>query len=179
MGMSEEFLEHIFEEFAQEKSDARTEYRGSGLGMAITKRYVEMMGGQITVSSTKGEGTTFVVELPLTLATPKEKERRYVATSEVSLKGKRVLLVEDNELNAGIAAIQLEKQGLVITRAENGQQAVELFAAQPAGSFDVILMDIMMPIMDGYVATQAIRSLKERTDGARIPIIAMTANAFA
>ena len=178
VGMSEKFLERIFDEFAQEQADARTEYRGSGLGMTITKRYVDMMGGSIHVASKKGEGTTFLVELPMALAAPKEDVQRVDAACTMTLEGVRVLLVEDNDLNAEIATIQLEKQGLLVTRVDNGQEAVDLFRKEPAGSFDVILMDIMMPLLDGYGATRAIRSIPERPDGAQIPIIAMTANAF-
>ncbi|MGM9583444.1 MAG: ATP-binding protein [Phascolarctobacterium sp.] len=178
VGMSPEFLERIFDEFSQEEANARTDYRGSGLGMAITKRYVDMMGGSITVDSKKGEGATFVVEIPLTLVVTREQEPQLSELANVSLEGMRVLLVEDNDLNAEIATIQLEKQGLAVTRAVNGQEALEFFRELPQGSFDVILMDIMMPLMNGYEATKAIRSLPERPDGKLIPIIAMTANAF-
>ena len=178
VGMSKEFMEHLFDEFTQESRDARTLYSGSGLGMAITKRYVEMMGGSIQVDSKKGQGTTFVVGIPMEV-TKVPKQAILGEVEEFSLEGVHVLLAEDNDLNAEIAMLQLEKQGMVVKRVENGQEAVETFADQPAGSFDVILMDIMMPLMNGYEATKAIRSMESRPDAAKIPIIAMTANAFA
>ena len=178
VGMSKEFMEHLFDEFTQENRDARTQYRGSGLGMAITKRYVEMMGGSIQVDSKKGQGTTFVVVIPMEV-TKVPKQAILAEAEAISLEGVHVLLAEDNDLNAEIAMLQLEKQGMVVKRVENGQEAVETFADQPAGSFDVILMDIMMPLMNGYEATKAIRSMESRPDAAKIPIIAMTANAFA
>ena len=178
VGMSKEFMEHLFDEFTQESSDARTLYRGSGLGMTITKRYVEMMGGSILVKSTKDKGTTFVVGIPMKV-TKVPKQAILGEAEKFSLEGVYVLLAEDNDLNAEIAMLQLEKQGMVVKRVENGQEAVAAFADQPAGSFDVILMDIMMPLMNGYEATKAIRSMESRPDAAKIPIIAMTANAFA
>lgn len=178
VGMSKEFMEHLFDEFTQESRDARTLYRGSGLGMAITKRYVEMMGGSIQVDSKKGQGTTFVVVIPMEV-TKVPKQAILGEAEKFSLEGVHVLLAEDNDLNAEIAMLQLEKQGMVVKRVENGQEAVETFAEQPAGSFDVILMDIMMPLMNGYEATKAIRSMESRPDAVKIPIIAMTANAFA
>lgn len=146
--------------------------------MAITKRYVEMMGGSIQVDSKKGQGTTFVVVIPMEV-TKVPKQAILGEAEKFSLEGVHVLLAEDNDLNAEIAVLQLEKRGMVVKRVENGQEAVETFADQPAGSFDVILMDIMMPLMNGYEATKAIRSMESRPDGAEIPIIAMTANAFA
>lgn len=178
VGMSKEFMEHLFDEFTQESRDARTQYRGSGLGMAITKRYVEMMGGSILVKSTKDKGTTFVVGIPMKVTTV-PKQAILGEAEEFSLEGVHVLLAEDNDLNAEIAMLQLEKQGMVVKRVENGQEAVAAFADQPAGSFDVILMDIMMPLMNGYEAAKAIRSMESRPDAVKIPIIAMTANAFA
>ena len=181
VGMSEEFLQHkLFDEFTQECVDARTNYKGTGLGMAITKRYVELMGGTITVESKQGVGTTFTVELPLAWtdavsASPKDGEQ----PKAVSLKGVPVLLAEDNDLNAEITTMLLEKEGMVVTRAADGEQAVEIFKNAPAGAFAVILMDIMMPKLDGYAAAQAIRTLAGRADGRTIPIIALSANVFA
>ena len=179
IGMSEEFSAHIFDEFSQENSGARTQYQGTGLGMAITKRYVELMGGTITVKSIKGSGTAFTVELPLELADPIEKEEQTAAPAPKDLTDLHILLAEDNDLNAEIAIMLLEDKGMQVTRAIDGCEAVELFENHPPGTFDVILMDIMMPKMNGYEATKAIRQLKDRPDGSTIPIIATTANAFA
>lgn len=180
VGMSEEFQSKLFDEFTQESADARTNYKGTGLGMAITKRYVELMGGTITVESKQGVGTTFTVELPLAWtdavpASPKDGEQ----PKAVSLKGVPVLLAEDNDLNAEITTMVLEKEGMVVTRAADGEQAVEIFKNAAAGAFAVILMDIMMPKLDGYAAAQAIRTLEGRADGRTIPIIALSANVFA
>ena len=179
IGMSEEFLEHIFDEFSQEESGARTQYKGTGLGMAITKRYVELMGGTISVESKKGVGSVFTVELPMELTDESRVKKQDAPISRESLKGVKVLMAEDNDLNAEIATVQLEELGITVTRAADGKQALTLFADNPPDTFDVILMDIMMPEMNGYEATEAIRSLKDRPDGRTIPIIAMTANAFA
>ena len=179
VGMSEEFLERIFDDFSQEENGARTQYKGTGLGMAITKKYVDMMGGTISVESKKGVGSTFTVELPLELTTMESAAAREEPPMKNSLDGIRVLLAEDNALNAEIAEIQLEELGMTVTHAVDGKQAVEFFTDSPAGSFDVILMDIMMPKMDGYEATKAIRTMADRPDGRTVPIIAMTANAFA
>lgn len=178
-GMSEAFLPHVFDEFAQEESGARTLYKGTGLGMAITKRYVDMMGGTIAVKSKKGEGTTFTVELPLELTCADPDQKQEAPKSQKDLKGISVLMAEDNDLNAEIVMIQLEEAGMRVVRTEDGVQAVEAFAGKPAGTFDAILMDVMMPEMDGYEATRVIRSMANRPDGKTIPIIAMTANAFA
>ena len=179
VGMSEEFQEHIFDEFSQEENSARTKYKGTGLGMAITKRYVDLMGGTITVESKKGEGSTFTVALPLELTEEDKVQKRDMGAGSHDLTGVEVLMAEDNDLNAEIAMIQLEELGVRITRAADGQEAVNLFAQNPAGTFDIILMDIMMPVMNGFEATAAIRSLPNRPDALLIPIIAMTANAFA
>ena len=179
IGMSEDFVDHIFDEFSQEDLGARTQYKGTGLGMAITKRYVDLMGGTISVESRKGVGSTFTVKLPMEIADFCEGKKTAVAVGKVDLHGLKVLLAEDNDLNAEIAIVQLEELGMQITRAVDGKEAVRCFAENPQGTFDIILMDIMMPQMNGYEATKAIRSLDDRPDGRTIPIIAMTANAFA
>ncbi|MGN0366141.1 MAG: ATP-binding protein [Suilimivivens sp.] len=179
VGMTEEFVGRVFEEFAQEENGARTQYKGTGLGMAITKQYVELMGGTISVESKKGSGSTFAVELPMELTDPENVGQQELPHMKESLQGIRVLLAEDNDLNAEIAEIQLKEFGIKVTRVTDGKQTVKLFADSPAGTFDVILMDIMMPQMNGYEATKAIRNLGDRPDGCTIPIIAMTANAFA
>ena len=179
IGMSEEFTKEVFEEFAQEDSGVRTQYHGVGLGMAIVKKYVDMMGGTISVQSKKHEGTTFTVDIPLEI-TDKECNKSDTGFSEkVNLTGVNVLLAEDNELNAEIAAVQLEEFGMNVERAVDGKNAVEIFRNHPEGTFDVILMDIMMPEMNGYEAAKAIRAMNDRPDGKNIPIIAMTANSFA
>lgn len=181
VGMSEEFQRNkLFDEFTQECADARTNYKGTGLGMAITKRYVELMGGTITVESKQGVGSTFTVELPLvwTEAVPASPSAKQQAKA-ISLKGVPVLLAEDNDLNAEITTMLLEKEGMVVTRAADGEQVVEIFKNAPAEAFAVILMDIMMPKLDGYAAAQAIRTLEGRADGRTIPIIALSANVFA
>ena len=177
--MSEEFIEHIFDEFSQEENSARTKYKGTGLGMAITKRYVDLMGGTICVESKKGIGSTFIVELPLELTGGEKVRKQDVSSATAKLTGVKILMAEDNDLNAEIATIQLEEYGMQVTRAADGKEAVEVFANHPADTFDIILMDVMMPKMNGYEATKAIRSLDDRPDGRTIPIIAMTANAFA
>ena len=179
IGMSEDFTKHIFDEFSQENSGARTQYQGTGLGMAITKKYVDLMGGTIAVTSEKGKGTTFTVELPLELSEPIEQEEQPETIVPKNVNDLHVLLAEDNDLNAEIATILLEEKGMQVTRAVDGVDTVELFQNHPAGTFDVILMDIMMPRMNGYEATKTIRNLPKRPDGHTIPIIAMTANAFA
>lgn len=177
-GMSEEFLPHIFDEFSQEESGARTQYKGTGLGMAITKRYVDMMNGTIVVESKKGKGTTFTVQLPMELSDADIMQKQNSAVAQADLKGVRILMAEDNDLNAEIALIQLEEAGAQVVRAVDGKEVTEIFADYPAGTFDVILMDIMMPQMNGYEATKVIRTMDDRPDGRTMPIIAMTANAF-
>ena len=179
MGISEEFIGHIFDEFSQEENGARTKYKGSGLGMTITKRYVDLMGGTIRVESQKGAGSTFIVELPLELTDESSIVKRECGAGHSDLAGVKVLLAEDNDLNAEIATIQLEELGIQVTRAADGREALRAFSQSPSGTFDVILMDIMMPEMNGYETTAAIRGLPNRPDALRIPIIAMTANAFA
>ena len=179
VGMSEEFVKHVFEEFVQEDNGARTQYKGTGLGMAISKQYVELMGGTISVESRKGIGSTFTVELPMELTDAETVGKQVMPNANTNLTGVKVLMAEDNDLNAEIAIIQLEECGMQVTLAVDGKQVVEVFADSPEGTFDVILMDIMMPQMNGYEATRAIRNLADRPDGRTIPIIAMTANAFA
>ena len=179
IGMSEEFVTHIFDEFSQEEHGARTQYKGTGLGMAITKRYVDLMGGTISVESKKGVGSTFTVELPMEIADSCEGKKTDFAVGKVDLHGLKVLLAEDNDLNAEIAIVQMEELGMQITRAVDGEEAVRCFAENPQGTFDIILMDVMMPKMNGYEATKAIRRMQNRPDALAIPIIAMTANAFA
>ena len=180
IGMSEEYLPHIYEEFSREHTTTENKVPGTGLGLPIIKSMIELMGGSIQVESRLGIGTKFTVELSFDIASKEEVygSQDTIKSSAIhTIKGKRILLVEDNELNAEIAKTVLEDVGALITRAENGQQAVELFKEKPAGTFDAILMDLMMPVMDGYTATRKIRSL-EHSDAKTIPIIAMTANAF-
>ena len=179
IGMSEEFIKEVFEEFAQEDSGARTQYHGAGLGMAIVKKYVDMMGGTISVQSKKHEGTTFTVDIPLEITDQECSKSDTVFSEKVNLTGVNVLLAEDNELNAEIATVQLEEFGINVERAVDGKNAVEIFRNHPEGTFDVILMDIMMPEMNGYEAAKAIRVMNDRPDVKTIPIIAMTANSFA
>ena len=179
VGMTEEFVEHIFDEFSQEENNARTQYRGTGLGMAITKRYVDLMGGRICVESKKGKGSVFTVELPLELTDRECIRKQDIPVARVNLSGVKILLAEDNELNAEIATVQLEELDIQVTRAADGNEAVKIFSENPPDTFDLIFMDVMMPKMNGYEATEAIRSMKDRPDARQIPIIAMTANAFA
>lgn len=179
VGMDEEFVKHIFDEFAQEEKGARTQYKGTGLGMAITKRYVDLMCGTIDVDSKKGIGSTFTVELPLELTNAENVRKQETNIAKTNLTGVRILMAEDNDLNAEIATIQLEEYGMQVTVASNGKEAVKVFESCPANTFDVILMDLMMPEMNGYEATKAIRNLDNRSDGRDIPIIALTANALA
>ena len=179
VGMTKEFLKHIFDEFSQEESSARTHYKGTGLGMAISKRYVELMGGTIAVESRKGVGSTFTVELPLELTEADKVQKQASPGDSTDLTGVKILMAEDNDLNAEIAMVQLEELGIHITRASDGKEALKIFASNQPGTFDIILMDIMMPKMNGYEATKAIRALQNRPDARTIPIIAMTANAFA
>lgn len=179
IGMTPEFLTHIYEPFAQEGDDARSKFQGTGIGMSIVKSLIDMMGGTIEISSEVGVGSTFDVRIPLDIdKNPQIKECADTQVSSCSLAGMNVLLAEDNELNAEIAQALLESEGIVVTRAADGNETVDLYVGRPAGSFDAILMDIMMPGMDGYEATRAIR-LSEKADAADIPIIALTANAFA
>ena len=179
IGMSEEFQKKLFDPFSQEDyANARTLYKGTGLGMAITKKYVEMMGGSIAVESKKGAGSTFTVEIPLELpeqVVPSEQKQHL----HRDLTGIHVLMAEDNDLNAELATMILEDAGMIVTRASDGKEVVDLFKNQPRGTYDLILMDIMMPNMDGHQAAKAIRALGiERSDAVTIPIIALSANAF-
>ena len=178
VGMADEFQKHIFEPFAQEHSGSRTKFAGTGLGMPITKKLVEKMGGTITFESKKGIGTTFVIRIPFKIDMDSDKGKEQTDVSdEKSIKGLHILLTEDNELNMEIAEFMLQNEGADVEKAWNGQEAVELFKKSEPGEFDVILMDIMMPVMNGYEAAKMIRSL-EREDAKKVPIIAMTANAF-
>lgn len=179
IGMAPEFLKHIYEPFAQEGDDARSKFQGTGMGMPIVKSLIELMGGTIEITSELHVGTTFYVEIPLDIdKNPRVRTDTVEKALDCSLANMNVLLAEDNELNAEIAQALLESEGVVVTRAVNGNEVVDLYLSHPAGSFDAILMDIMMPDMDGYEATRAIR-LSEKVDAADIPIIALTANAFA
>ena len=177
IGISREYLEKIFEPFTQENVDARSVYHGTGLGMSIAKALFEQMGGSIEITSTPGIGSTFVITLPF-----EEAEERDISSETESernsIQGIKILLAEDNEINREVAQVLLEEEGAVVTAVSNGREAVKLFSRHPEGTFDVILMDIMMPLMDGYEATRQIRKL-DRTDASSIPIIALTANAFA
>ena len=177
IGMTEEFQKHIFEPFAQENTGSRTKFAGTGLGMAISKKLVEKMGGTIIFESEKGVGTTFVIRVPFRIDTDKVGRIETEEKQKASIRGLHILLVEDNELNMEIAEFMLQNEGAYVTKAWNGQEAVEIFEKSKPDEFDVILMDIMMPVMNGYEATKMIRSL-DRKDAKKISIIAMTANAF-
>ena len=178
IGMSAEFQQRMFEPFTQENAGARSVYGGTGLGMSITKSLVDKMGGIIEVESKQGVGTTYTITLPFTIDNTEAAEPEQQQTDLTVLRGRRVLLAEDNALNMEIVEFLLNDVGIKVTRAADGQQAVEAFAASPVGSFDAILMDVMMPVRDGHEATHAIRAM-DRPDAKSIPIFAMTANAFA
>ena len=177
IGMAEEFQKHIFEPFAQEHAGSRTRFSGTGLGMPISKKLIEKMGGTITFESAEGIGTTFVIRVPFKIDLDADKREEQTDASEKSIKGLNILLAEDNELNMEIAEFVLQNEGAEVSKAWNGEETVELFRKSESGEFDAILMDIMMPVMNGYEATKMIRSL-DREDAKVIPIIAMTANAF-
>ena len=177
IGMAEEFQKHIFEPFAQEHAGSRTKFAGTGLGMPIAKKLIEKMGGTITFESVEGAGTTFVIRVPFRIDTDRDSKVETGEKTEVSIRGLHILLAEDNELNMEIAEFMLQNEGAKVTKAWDGQEAVKIFEKSRSGEFDVILMDIMMPVMNGYEAAKMIRSL-DREDAKAIPIIAMTANAF-
>ena len=177
IGMTEAFQKRIFEPFAQEHAGSRTKFAGTGLGMPITKKLVEKMGGTISFESKEGTGTTFVIRIPFQIDADMKDRNETEEKTETSIQGRHFLLTEDNELNMEIAEFVLQNEGAVVTKAWNGQKAVDIFRKSRPGEFDAILMDIMMPVMNGYEAAKMIRSL-DREDAKVIPIIAMTANAF-
>ena len=177
IGMAEAFQKRIFEPFAQEHAGSRTKFAGTGLGMPITKKLAVKMGGTISFESKEGIGTTFVIRIPFQIDADMKDRNETEEKTETSIQGLHVLLTEDNELNMEIAEFVLQNEGAVVTKAWNGQKAVDIFRKNRPGEFDVILMDIMMPVMNGYEAAKLIRSL-DREDAKVIPIIAMTANAF-
>jgi len=177
IGMSEEFVGHIFEPFSQERSDNRSSYKGSGLGLSIVKALIDKMGGSIAVKSKLGYGSSVSFTIPFKINRSPNQDY-LLQKKSISVSGLRILLVEDNELNMEIAKCLLEESGVEVTCAVNGKEAVEIFVKNETGSFDAILMDIMMPVMNGYDASKQIR-LSENRDSGVIPIIAMSANAFA
>ncbi len=177
IGMTEKFQKCVFEPFAQEHTGSRTKFAGTGLGMSISKKLVEKMGGTITFESEEGAGTTFVIQVPFKIDLDVDKSKEQKDLSEKTIKGLHILLAEDNELNMEIAEFMFQKEGAEVTKAWNGREAVEIFEKSSPGEFDVILMDIMMPVMDGLEATRQIRAM-DRLDAKMIPIVAMSANAF-
>lgn len=177
IGMTKDFQKRLFEPFAQEHTGSRTKFSGTGLGMPITKKLIEKMGGTITFESEKEKGTTFVIRIPFKIDQDADQREEQEAISEKSIKDLKILLVEDNELNMEIAEFVIQNEGASVTKAWNGQEAVEIFKKSRQDEFDVILMDIMMPIKNGYEAAKMIRAL-DRDDAKTVPIIAMTANAF-
>lgn len=178
IGMSEEYLEHIFEPFTRADETARSNYVGTGLGMAITKKLVDLMGGDIKVESTVGVGSVFTVDLPLEIDRKSQEESETEEILDnVDISGMKILLVEDNLTNREIAKDLLEAKGVIVTEANNGQEALDAFSSSKEGYFDLILMDVMMPVMDGIEATKAIRKLN-RKDAKSVAIVALTANAF-
>ncbi len=176
IGMKPEFLPHIFEPFAQEDGGNRSSYKGTGLGMSITKKFMDLMGGTVEVQSEPGKGTLFRLELPVEIDREWQGEQE-PAGQQTTLAGARVILAEDNDLNMEIAVFMLESLEIEVTAVTDGKAALDAFAAAAPGTFDGILMDVMMPVMDGLTATREIRAL-EREDAGTIPIIAMTANAY-
>ena len=180
--MTEEYLKTIFEAFTRAENSTTNKVQGTGLGMAITKNIVELMGGTITVSSQVDKGSLFRVELELRILDEQDEKKKEEEAAEdmeeISLEGLHLLAAEDNEINAEILSELLNIEGVSCEIVENGKIAAERFADSEEGKFDAILMDVQMPVMNGYEATRAIRALK-RDDAVQIPIIAMTANAFA
>ena len=179
LGMSEEFQKHAFDAFAQEGKQSTTTFSGSGLGLSIVKDIIELMGGMIELESKENVGSTFTVTVPFKIdhSVENNDSQKDSCSQSMELSGKRVLLVEDNAINMEIAHAILEEEHLNITEAKNGKEALEIFQNSKLSEYDVIIMDVMMPVMDGLEATKAIRML-EREDAKKIPIIAMTANAF-
>jgi CheY-like chemotaxis protein/anti-sigma regulatory factor (Ser/Thr protein kinase) len=180
IGMSEEFAERVFDAFERERTTTASGIQGTGLGMAITKRIVDMMGGSIVVQSKEGEGTTFVVTLPFELSDGQDEPA--VTDQErdaepVDLEGLRILLAEDNEINREIAILLLEELGFEVEAVVNGQEAVDALVKAGPGHFDIVVTDIQMPVLNGLDEARAIRALDDR-ELARIPIVAMSANAF-
>ncbi len=178
IGMSKEFQEHLFEPFRQENASARTKYGGTGLGLSIAKSLTEKMGGTITCESEQGVGTTFTIRVPLEIDFTEQTAKVMETADDASIAGEMLLLAEDNDLNLEIAQFILTEAGAKVVSARDGKEALDIFAASKPGEFSAVLMDLMMPVMDGYESTHRIRALA-REDARQIPIIAMTANAFA
>lgn len=176
IGMSKEFLPHAFDQFTQEHEDGRTKYEGSGLGLAIAKKAVERLDGTIDIQSEKGKGTSVFITLPFRLG-KEDNTEHIIDTSDISLEGRHILVVEDNELNAEIAKFMLEDNGMIVDCAFDGMEAIQKYTKADIGYYDCILMDIMMPHMNGWDTARKIRSSKKE-DSRTIPIIAMSANSF-
>lgn len=177
IGMSESFVPHAFDMFAQENESSRSKYEGTGLGLAIAKKLAEHLNGTIALESKKGSGTTVTMTIPFRIGGPEEQKKK-VNCEEISIEGLHALVAEDNELNRELATFMLEEQGIRVDCAVDGQEAVARFEESEPGHYDVILMDIMMPNLNGWDATRRIRSMK-RSDASNVPIIAMSANTFA
>lgn len=177
IGMKEEFIDKIYEPFAQERYGARSEYTGTGLGMPIVKNLLDKMHGTISIQSKVDMGTSVEIRIPFRKAKRSDLPPKAAQGQCFDLTGIKALLVEDNELNMEIARCMLEDENIIVTEAHNGKEAVEIFTEYSAGTFDVVLMDVMMPKMDGLTATRMIRKM-DREDAKKIPIFAMTANAF-